>query len=140
MPLDFSVREEMADQMERLRELVAGIPAAAQSALQDVAETLRRLALGRTPYATGELYRSWSSVTREEGGFSFSTDVPYAEVLERGLYPGVGPRTVEVEGGIFSRQAPGGILTPIVEDDEVIRKVVDLIVEVIEREVSSVTA
>jgi len=52
-------------------------------------------------------------------GATIGTDVIYGPVLEFGRYPGVGPRTVATAGGIFSRQAPGGMIKPLIEDPKV---------------------
>lgn len=55
---------------------------------------------------------------------TFGNDAPYATVLDLGHYPGVGPRTIEGEGGIYSRRAPSGILKPIMNKD-VLKRLVD---------------
>lgn len=92
---------------------------------QDVAVTVRRLVQGRTPVKSGTMKRSWSPVQAETSGFSFSSNVPYASVLEDGLYPSVGPRTVSYEGGVYSKQAPGGMISPVINDDKVMQQVVN---------------
>ncbi len=40
----------------------------------------------------------------------FQNNLPYAEVVEFGTYSGVGPKTVDRLGGVFSRQAPQGMM------------------------------
>ncbi len=109
--------------IERLEKALGTLPEFAQQGMKDVATTLRNLVRGRTPFDSGELKRSWSAVEQTTTGFTFGTDKDYATILEEGRYKSVGPRTVDVSGKIFSRQAPGGIIGPIVEDDAVLRKV-----------------
>lgn len=43
-------------------------------------------------------------------GYEITNDKPYGPVVEFGLYPGVGPRTIETSDGIFSTQAPVGMV------------------------------
>ena len=56
------------------------------------------------------------------GMVTFSNNVPYAIVLEKGSTPGnrpwpsKGPRTVVYNGKIFSSQAPGGVAEVVFED------------------------
>lgn len=81
---------------------------------------------------SGYLKGQWQ--TENTGnGWILRNDTPYAYVLEEGRYKGVGPRTVATSGGIFSRQAPGGIIKPIFDDDKIIDRVVDVIIFEIER-------
>lgn len=126
------------------------VPAAARAGVLDALNTLRDLVRGRTPVGapnrptSGHLKDSWSNVEFLGGGLSFSgefgTDVEYADTLERGLYPRVGPRTVASEGGIYSRQAPGGIIAPIAGDQQKIDMVIDLVLAQIIRGIESVRA
>lgn len=83
---------------------------------------LRNVIIGGTPVDQGELKRSWGDVERTSTGFTFGTGKDYATVLEEGLYKGVGKRTMKFEGKIFSKQAPGGIIKPQIEDKETQRK------------------
>lgn len=106
--------------------LEAFLPAV-QSALKEATERLRDIIVERTPVDTGHFKRSWSSVSFMSGGLSFSADVSYAHVLEEGLYPSVGPKTVAFAGGIYSSQAPGGIIGPVVESDLVVSQIAELI-------------
>lgn len=96
---------------------------------------VRGLVIERTPVGDpktdwhyGQLKASWSTIQKTEGGFSFSTGIPYAVILEKGLYKNVGPRTVAAADGIFSSQAPGGIVTPIVTDPKLMAYIVNSIV------------
>jgi len=60
---------------------------------------------------------SWQ-IEMEKLGWKASvfTDSPYGDTLEEGKYRGVGPRTQAGNGGIFSRQAVGGIIAPLIND------------------------
>lgn len=85
---------------------------------------------------SGKLRKSWQlEPDRAARGITISTDLPYVQVLERGLYPnppkGPMPTNVpwtpwRVEGG-FSKQAPGGIVGPLLTD-ETLGRAIDLIV------------
>lgn len=91
--------------------------------LYKAAELLRELAIKRSPVGikkvrgiivpSGKMMRSWSPVKKIGGKWSFSCGVPYYNVVEFGGYKGVGPRTVMVDGRIYSKQAVGGILQPV---------------------------
>lgn len=74
----------------------------------------------------------------------------YPWVLEEGKYPGIGkprfgmgpggiiqvsPRTVRENGGIFSRQASGGILGPIVKDDKLLGQITQAIIDQLRKHV-----
>lgn len=74
-----------------------------------------------TPQADNiQMKAMWSDVYQVNGGFAFGNSAPYAYVLEYGLYPGIGKRTVagHYAGkdtgwnsyGVFSSQAVGGML------------------------------
>jgi len=125
MPAEVRFRVDGIDEAVRV---LASVPKAVKAAIGDAATTLRNLALGRTPYLTGHLKRGWGAVRPTEKGFSFSNPVEYATILEEGLYPSVGPRTISVAGGIYSRQAPGGMLTPLLENEEILNRVLDVVV------------
>lgn len=126
---------DVAAIVERIVSVLAAYPEAGEAATEDVAKAFHRLALGRTPQSesssghSGRLWRSWSDVEQVQGGFAFGTPVAYSTMLEEGLYAGVGPRTVAAGGGIYSRQAPGGILGPLLEDGRATEDVLNLIVE-----------
>ncbi len=138
MVIEVNVREEGFTLVREL--LRRKIPEVIAEATKDVATTMRNLALGRTPVKSGHLKRSWSPVTLTPEGFAFGTSVSYAETLEEGGYTNVGPRTVAVEDGIYSRQAPGGILGPLVEDPEVLRRVTELVVSEIDKGLDEIDA
>jgi len=52
----------------------------------------------------------------------------YGHVLEGGLYPGTGPRTAAGPGGIYSRQAVGGMVQPILDDPDLINQMFDAVI------------
>ena len=76
----------------------------------------------QTPVDTGALRASWRGPrSRGKYTWSYGTTLPYAPVLEYGLYTRVGPRTTHGGGadlgegfiigaGIFSKQAPIGMM------------------------------
>lgn len=137
--IEFDVYPD-AGVLERVRTALEAVPAAYQAGVLEAAKTLRLLFLGRTPYKSGHLKREWSNVEYVAGGFSFGNPVEYADTIERGAYPHVGPRTVAVDGGIYSRQAPGGIMRPILEDPSQIEAVVNLILNTIIRGIEGARA
>jgi hypothetical protein len=96
---------------------------------------------------SGDLVRSWV-FSRTSDSITASTAIPYADILERGAFPGVGkartglmgghkvsvsPRTVSNNGGIFSSRASEGILSPIVSDQAWLNSVTQTVVREIFR-------
>jgi hypothetical protein len=66
----------------------------------------------------------WSNATVLTGSViaaGFENPTRYGPMLEFGLYPPEwihpGGKLVAVAGGVFSTQAPGGILTPLIQDE-----------------------
>ena len=91
--------------------------------LQFIALRVHSGIVAKTPVgATHRLQRGWKSPVRfGRLAFKIATNVPYAPILEYGGYTGVGPKTVKssprifgsgitVGGGIFSTQAPHGMI------------------------------
>lgn len=138
--IEFNVQVDTAI-LEKVRAALVRVPDAHRAGVLEAAKTLRLLALGRTPVGIApgspHLKKEWSNVEFEAGGFSFGNPVDYGEILERGTYPRVGPRTVATDGGIYSRQAPGGILRPLLEDQAQIEAIVDLVLNTIIRGIES---
>ena len=124
---------ELDVELENFREfgqLLRDLPEIWDIAVQDTAKTVRNLVIGRTPVKTGHLKSSWSDIVRTgRGSFSFGTDVDYATILEEGGYRSVGPRTVATEGGIYSRQAPGGIIGPLLQDSDTLDQISRVVAE-----------
>ena len=90
--------------------------------------------VGIRPDHAGTLKRSWTGVTLNASGVSFGNYQEYAPVLETGGYKGLGPRTVKVDGKIYSSQAPGGMLiAPLKRNpklfDNFVNKIVDNIIK-----------
>lgn len=131
MPVTARIRvERIVDVFEALAE----IPGALEATLEDLAIFMRSLAIGASPEDKGTFGTSWGQVEEIEGGFSFTNPLPYAHVLEFGLYPGLGPRTVPgPEGGIYSGQAPEGVVRPKVEDPETLQRVARTMADELER-------
>jgi hypothetical protein len=138
MPVELAIRH---DDLSRVELQLGRIPSLVTQALQDTGDTLRNVVRGRTPVGirppTGGAKGSWSEVQQTANGYSFSNPVDYTYVLEEGRYPGVGPRTVAQGGGIYSRQAPGGIMGPVLDDvsqvDDILEAVVDEVFRQLER-------
>lgn len=111
-----------AENLDELRAFVKAYPKMVKALIGESKAEVEDYVLGLikegTPVDTGRTKRAWSSVSRK-GGLSFRNPEVSAKVLERGLYPGVGPKTVQTGRGIFSTQAPEGILTPIAESQKI---------------------
>ncbi len=124
----------------RVESVLRRVPTLVSEALGDSAETVRNVIRGRTPVGVretrGQAKQSWSDVTLTSNGYSFESPLSYINVLEEGLYPGVGPRTVAAEGGIFSRQAPGGILNWLVSDENQITDIIEAVVDEVVRQLN----
>lgn len=128
--------------------LGSSVDEAIETAKMDAAKTLKNLVLGGSPVGIrkkkeGEsrLKWSWSEISKvDDGSLTFGTPAPYATVLETGSYPGVGPRTIEVGEGIFSRQAPGGMIAPILDTESVIDDIIEQIGETLKKGVEDATA
>lgn len=133
MPVELNIQSPVL--LEAMSRLLERLPEVAGESLPDVATTLRNLAKGGSPVASGDFKGSWSDVQATEGGaLSFENPTEYGPYLEYGLYPGVGPRTIEQGGQIYSRQAPGGILGPMMEDQTVLDDAINSLVnEIIRR-------
>lgn len=115
-----------------------------QSIDETLAAMVRRL-LGqlrrRSPVSDrkgcGELKGSWQATAVNAGSIQFGTNVEHAPYVEIGgpfdqdnaaNWPKAGPRTKQVDGRIFSRQAPGGIIKPILNDQGLIDEIFDAII------------
>jgi hypothetical protein len=122
--------------VEEIRRVLLESPEVAELAIEDAATTLRNLVIGRTPVLSGETKDSWSEVERTSTGFTFGTAKEHAPILEEGGYKSVGPRTVAVGGGIFSKQAPGGIMAPILANEDIMNQIVRRISEELVRSIS----
>ena len=110
---------------------INGAPERVRLATKEVASLMRRLVRGRTPYDTGHAKTSWGQIEEHRWGYSFENPVPYITVLEEGLYPRPGPRTYSHEGRVYSRQTddpPGGIIAPLIEDEQALNRIMDMVV------------
>jgi hypothetical protein len=128
LKLDASMFEQVANELKQ-------IPDIAEILTHDVAVMLRDRVYSRTPEDTGDLKKSWSQVQHTAGGFSFSNEQPYAYVVEEGRYKGLGPKTERQGDGIYSSSAPGGMITPIVSDKELLKKVVSSVLKEIVKDI-----
>lgn len=132
--MDFQIEQAV---MQRVVAALEAVPTAALEGIRQATQTMRLLALGRTPVgvASGSphLKREWSNVEYQDGGFSFGNPVLYSDILETGGYRTVGPRTVAEGGRVYSRQAAGGILAPLLQDEATLFRVVDTVINAIIR-------
>jgi len=111
-------------------------------AIRDSSKFMKEELVTRTPIGIrstpsrgpGNLREGWSDLKKIAGGFSFENPVVYAGVVEEGKYPGVGPRTVEQNGQIYSFQAAGGIVQPMIIDESFINQLSNLIEKSVERQ------
>jgi hypothetical protein len=99
--------------------------------LELLAKRVRTRMIQSTPRDSGMAARSWTQperiqfeslpsatfpVNRTEKAYSFGNTACYSHILERGSkkgsrpWPNVGPKTVEIDGQIYSSQAPGGMI------------------------------
>lgn len=129
---------------EEVLRIIDRMPVIARLALRDAAVTLRGQVAGTTPVDTGMLQLGWSQVqyTMSAMSFSFNNAVPYAHILEEGLYPNAvpGPRTTGVAGAMFSRQAPSGMLAPWIDDQAKVAQLVDWVISALDTYVGELRA
>lgn len=115
-----------AEGLEILREFTKTYPDLIRSVIDASKDEVEEYVLGLvkqgTPVDTGKTKAAWSSVQRK-GGVTFKNPEPAARVLEKGLYPGVGPKTINTGDGIFSTQAPEGIIRPIITDSDTVGQI-----------------
>lgn len=85
---------------------------------------------GKAKTTAEHIKMNWQHVVDEDGrGVSISNPFVYGPVLDLGLYPGEGPRTVANEGGIFSKMGPKGIVQPMIKDEAILKKAINMIVQ-----------
>ena len=82
-----------------------------------------------TPVDTADLKQSWQWEIGDDF-ISYYTDVDYADFLEEGKYPRVGPRTKRgPDGKIYSSQAVGGILGPLEADEDWTNQIMNSLID-----------
>jgi hypothetical protein len=129
------IQAEASVNTEQIEAAFASLTPALQEALKDAANIIRTFVLSRSPVGDrpkqGPRFKDlWTSPASFQGGsIAFGNPADYADVLEQGKYPGVGPRTVAIAGKVYSRQAPGGVVWPVLKDQAKINDVMDLIVQ-----------
>lgn len=140
MPDEFTldVSVEPSD-LKKVRDTFAGIEQAIQVAEWDIGDTLRNLVFGETPVGIRKkkdgilhIKDTWSEVfSVSEDSVAFGTGAGYATVLESGGYPGggKGPRTTLHEGNVYSNQAIGGMVRPVLEDEKDLEDIVDGVID-----------
>lgn len=104
-----------------------------EEGLKSISERIRNTIQGKSPVGIGEtsgnFKRAWSGLQKVSGGYAWSNPMSYGGTLEEGLYTGVGRRTAIKGTGIYSKQAIGGILQPLVDDDSFVNSIVQAIVD-----------
>lgn len=121
------------------RQIFADLQGTVESSVRIALPAQARRIKGRlkrgTPVDTGLLKKSWTEIVSDEG-VSFENPVYYAGYVETGAgWPSEGPRTKEVGGTVFSRQAIGGIIAPVMEDEKWLDATMNLIVKEIARNI-----
>lgn len=107
---------------------------------EETIKSMRFLIEGNTPLGdpktdphSGQLKESWGQVENRGMSYSFTTRVPYASIVEEGLYPEEwihpGGRLIKTSEGVFSTQAKSGMLQPLIDDPALVDQVVDLVVK-----------
>lgn len=122
---------EIETTITEILDYIRSVPERAQLAAKEVTSLMRKLVMGATPYGVecGQRHakESWGQIEEHSWGYSFENPVDYSVVLEEGLYANVGPRTVAYQGAVYSRQAPRGIITPLLEDEQAVGRIMDMV-------------
>jgi len=120
----------MSVEITGVDEVVVKLKKVSDSIAKDADKALRRYGFNlyallrtRTPIDTGRMVGDWKTSQEKNFGsvatFKIYNNVPYAGVMETGSkaghkpWPSPGPLTTMVGGNIYSKQAPGGMVTPI---------------------------
>lgn len=117
MMLSITFSEDLAAFAKRIEQFGQNVKKEIPNQFSDFIGVL----IDNTPVDTGYLMMNWEAVKTDDG-MVFGNSAAYAHVLEEGLYQGVGKTGKTVPGthraGIFSSQAPDGIIEPIVREPE----------------------
>ncbi len=103
---------------------IAKVPVATKEIARGVAEEVFKRVKDRTPVDTGALQAAW---TLEESGdvITVTNALPYAAVVEYGLYPNPPKGGAGKTTGGFSSQAPQGMVgVTLAEVPQIIEEVV----------------
>lgn len=115
--------------IKAVKDYLAATDRTMDSYVKEIAYRVRTRLRAYTPVDTGRLVGNWAGPTKTaDNEYTVSNDTPYAAVVEYGGYPGVGPRTVELQGrdlgegynaepGIYSLQAPHGMVRRALADE-----------------------
>lgn len=101
--------------LKQVNSAITKIEARIDGNVGKIAADLHSRIVAKTPVDSGELRRSWV-MTKIPKGYSISTGVPYAPVVEYGLYPNP-PKSGKgkTEGG-YSKQAPQGMVRTSIKE------------------------
>lgn len=98
---------------EQVRRAIEKHKVALDKTLQQVVLEAHNSIVAKTPVDKGNLQGSWqvdkANPKWGEAVMIYTGEV-YAPVVEYGLYPAVGSKTVDSGDGIYSRQAPQGMV------------------------------
>jgi hypothetical protein len=110
------------------------MPGAIQDGLKLVTQFLRTLTVERTPWVTGRTAGAWSSIEPVDGGYSFGNPLEHTEGLEIGFEKVKNPKnTIPMNGRFFSKQAPGGIIKPLLDNEAIMDRAVTMFMEAVVR-------
>lgn len=88
---------------------IANIKTKVDNDIGRIASDLHSRIVAKSPVDTGELRRSWV-LAKTQKGYAISTGVPYAPVVEFGLYPNPPKGGKGKTKGGYSTQAPQGMV------------------------------
>lgn len=144
------IKTDPQDIDNAIKIILGGIPGkGVEDALRGISTKVKNIIQGKSPVGIGDtsgnFKKSWSGLQKIGGGVSFKTASyawtnlkSYGAILEEGTYPGIGPRTITSGQGIYSKQAVGGVLQPLVDNnsfvDFIVGSIADKIVEQLGRE------
>jgi hypothetical protein len=110
------------------------------SSLRLATNFLRKLTVLRTPWVTGRTAGAWSDVEPNSGGYSFGNPLPHTQGLEIGFEKVKNPKqTVSMGGRYYSKQAPSGIIKPLLDNPEIMNQAIMIFLNGLERSLNAGT-
>ncbi len=134
MVVKIDIKTEPVDIGNIVHKILSGLTGKViEKGLQDISERVRNIIQGKSPVGIGEtsgnFKQAWSGLKKVSGGFAWSNPKSYGGLLEEGLYRSVGERTISTNVGIYSKQAVGGILQPLIDDNSFIEFIVGAVAD-----------